>query len=78
MIPFQEYKKLEIRDKLKFWMDLPQGATLPDDWPNVGEWHFHIRDVCKEAFEEITFLRSVAGAVSQGRNFEELRKASRR
>ena len=73
MIPFQEYKKLEIRDKLKLWIDLPKGTTLPEDWVCVD-----IRDVCKEALEEIVFLRSVTGAVSRGPSFDEMRKASRR
>jgi len=46
----------------------------PDGWPNVGEWDQHIRDVSKEALEEIVFLRSVAGAVSRGPDLNQLRK----
>ena len=74
---FLDYKKLDIQDKLKFWIELPLGSTLPSDWPNIGQWHEHIQDVCKEALEEITFLRSVAGAVSRGPDHAELKRRSR-
>ena len=78
MMKFDDYKKLDIHDKLKFWIELPQGSTLPSEWPNTNEWHIHIQNVCQEALDEIQFLRSVAGAVSRGPSFEELKRASKK
>jgi len=71
---FSDYKKMDIRDKLIFWIERPQGLMLDEDWPNAN----HIQDVCQEALDEIQFLRSVAGAVSRGPSFEELKRASKK
>ena len=72
---FLKYKNLDIRDKLKFWIELPQGLMPDEDWPNDTN---HISDVCEEALDEIKFLSSVAGAVSRGPSFEELKRASKK
>ena len=77
MMKISDYKKLGIQDKLKFWIELPQGSMLPSDWPNTDHWHKHIQDICAEALEEISFLRSVAGAVSRGPDHAELKRRSR-
>ena len=77
VMEFLEYKKLDVQGKLKFWINLPQGSMLPADWPNTNEWHYHIRDICQEALDEISFLRSVAGAVSRGPDHAELKRRSR-
>lgn len=62
---FEDYKKADVLDKLSFWINLPRGQTLPPDWPNIGEWDAHIREVCSEARLEIEFLRKVCGPVSK-------------
>jgi hypothetical protein len=47
---------------------------LDEDWPNDN----YISEVCREALDEIKFLCSVAGAVSRGPSFEELKRASKK
>lgn len=74
---FEEYKKLDIVGKLTFWRDLPHGAMLSADWPNVNQWDDHIREVAGEALDEIRLLRSVAGIVSSGPTFGDYRKRSK-
>jgi len=75
---FLDYQMLSIQGKLRFWIEMPKGSMLPSDWPNVNEWDHHVAEVCEEALDEIKFLRSVAGAVSRGPSFEELKRASKK
>ena len=72
-----DYLKLDIQEKLAFWIALPRGSMLPSDWPIMGEWDVHVRELCVEALKEIQFLRKVSGAVSQGPSFAELSGQSR-
>lgn len=76
MMTYGEYKKADIQDKLKFWIELPHGTMLNPLWEdNVENWDTYIRDVCTEALTEIQFLRRCAGAVSRGPDFAEIRKS---
>ena len=77
VLSYSDYLKLDIQNKLAFWIALPQGSMLPSDWPDTNVWHIHIQHVCAEALNEIQFLRRHAGAISQGPSFDDLRRQQR-
>lgn len=55
-----EYEKLDILERLKFWVSLPQGETLDPSWNEATSafgWDFYIREVCLHAVDHIERLR---------------------
>ena len=68
-----DYLKLDVQQRLEFWIALPHGSMLPDDWGDAGRWDDLVREVCIEALKEIKFLRRYAGAVSRGPSFADLK-----
>ena len=72
-----DYLKLDIQQRLEFWVTLPHGSMLPDDWGDTGRWDDLVREVCVEALKEIVFLRKYAGAVSRGPSFADLKQQAK-
>ena len=71
-----DYLKLDVQQRLEFWIALPHGSMLPSDWgaDAMNRWDDLVREVCIEALKEIKFLRRYAGAVSRGPGFADLKQ----
>ena len=73
-----DYLKLDVQQRLEFWIALPPGSMLPSDWGDTNyRWDDLMREVCVEALKEIKFLRRYAGAVSRGPSFADLKAQAR-
>lgn len=65
---------MDVVDKLRSIEVLTPGQKIPE-WANQPNgWGGALSAMCKEAREEIERLRSLAGAVSQGQTFAEIRR----
>jgi hypothetical protein len=73
---FEDYKRLNVQEKLRFWIDHPTARIAIDENTTVGR-EDDLVGLLKEALEEIEFLRSVSGDVSRGPTFEDYRKQTR-
>jgi hypothetical protein len=72
---FENYKRLNVQEKLRFWVDHPTARMALDENATMGREDC-LDDLLRGAIEEIEFLRSVSGDVSRGRGFEDYRKRS--
>lgn len=63
--------KSDVLERLAKWAEFKQGETMPNNWG--PELHQDLLD----AIEEIKFLRSVAGAVTQGQSFADIKRETR-
>ena len=69
-----DYLKLDIQQRLEFWIALQPGSMLPSDWGDTTDrLDCLLREVSTEALKEIRFLRRYAGAVSRGPGFADLK-----
>ena len=72
-----DYLKLDIQQRLEFWIALPHGSTLPSDWGDTNRLGDLLCEVSTEALKEIKFLRRYAGAVSRGPSFADLKQQAK-
>lgn len=65
------YAKADVLERLRKWAAMKQGELMPDNWgPALSV------DLC-DAVAEIEYLRSLAGAVTPGQSFTEMREGLR-
>lgn len=68
---------MDILARLKSIADLKTGDPIPDWLKGANGWGDALSQTCRDAIKEIEHLRSLAGAVSHGQTFAEVRAEGR-